>query len=114
MASLSNRVKLLKGLLTRDTAYTGPFYICVDVTSRCNLQCLCCPYHSPLSDNPVSGKNDISFDIFAKLCQEIKIMGTKTIVLQGEGEPLLHPRVFDLISATTSPEFDIKKSALVL
>ncbi len=99
MKVLFNRLKLLKGMLLGDVACTGSFYVCVDVTSRCNLHCLCCPYHSSLSNKPVSVNRDISFDMFENLCDDMKRMGSDEIVLQGEGEPLLHPRIFDIISA---------------
>lgn len=89
------------GLLRGDIAFGGPFYVTVDITRRCNLQCIGCRFHSPISkkspfkDDPVM---DIPFDLFKKLCDDLKTMGTNSILLTGEGEPLLHPRIFDMIS----------------
>jgi MoaA/NifB/PqqE/SkfB family radical SAM enzyme len=40
---------------------------------------------------------DISFELFKKLCDDLKTMGTNNVFLTGEGEPLLHPRVMDII-----------------
>lgn len=100
MASISQKIRLLKGLIKGDTAYVGPFYVTVDITRRCNLQCIGCRFHSPISkksslisDTPL----DISFELFKKLCDDLKAMGTNNIFLTGEGEPLLHPRVMDVI-----------------
>lgn len=41
---------------------------------------------------------DIPFDLFKTLCDGLQKMGTNSILLTGEGEPLLHPRIFDMIS----------------
>lgn len=101
MATLLEKAKLLKGLLNRERAYGGPFYVTVGVTRRCNLQCLGCPYHSPEVNLPLPGDKtilDISYDLFEKLCNELKIMGTRSLTITGEGEPFLHPRLFDMIS----------------
>jgi len=102
MASFGQKKRLLLGLLRGDTAYVGPFYVTVDITRRCNLQCIGCRFHSPISKKPPSEDAtmmDIPFDLFKKLCDALKTMGTNSILLTGEGEPLLHPRIFDMISA---------------
>jgi MoaA/NifB/PqqE/SkfB family radical SAM enzyme len=101
MATLPQKVKLLRGLLTGETAYTGPFYVTIDVTRRCNLRCLGCRYHSSLVNLPAPGDRavlDISFDLVDKLLEELAAMGTTVISFMGEGEPMLHPRLQDLIS----------------
>ena len=103
-------MRLLRGLSKGDIAYTGPFYVTVDITRRCNLQCIGCRFHSPLSkkspfrDDTVM---DIPFDLFKKLCDALKTMGTNSILLTGEGEPLLHPRIFDMISAAKEAELHV-------
>jgi MoaA/NifB/PqqE/SkfB family radical SAM enzyme len=101
MARLTEKIKLLTGLLTGETAYAGPFYVTIDVTRRCNLNCLGCRYHSSLVNLPAPGDPtilDISFDLVEKLCKELAAMGTTVISFMGEGEPMLHPRLQDLIS----------------
>ncbi len=101
MATFLQKARLLKGLLAGETAYAGPFFVTIDVTRRCNLRCLGCHFHSPaaampsLADPSVS---DISFDLVERLYGELRTMDTEKIVLIGEGEPLLHPRIFDMIS----------------
>ncbi len=95
-------MNLLRGLIKGDMAYTGPFYVTVDLTRRCNLHCLGCRFHSPISKKSPSGDDpimDIPFDLYKRLCDDLKTMGTNTIHLTGEGEPFLHPRIFDMISA---------------
>ena len=108
MATLPEKVKLLRGLLTGETAYTGPFFVLVDITRRCNLQCLGCRFHSSemsTSQTDSSTPPDISFDLFEKLCHELKTMDTRALILIGDGEPLLHHRISDMISAAKASEF---------
>jgi len=108
MATFSEKVKLLRGLLTGKTAYVGPFFVLVDITRRCNLQCLGCRSHSSqMSTSQIDSSipPDISFDLFEKLCHELKTMDTRAIVLIGDGEPLLHDRIFEMISIAKASGF---------
>lgn len=108
MATFRQKAKLLQGLLTGQVAYTGPFYVSVDLTHRCNLRCLGCPYHSPYvkatsSDHrPIS---DIPLRIVEELCKELKTMNTDTLVLSGGGEPLLHPDILKLVATVKTSGF---------
>ena len=110
MATLYEKIKLLRGLLTGEVAKTGPFYVDIDLTRRCNLQCLGCPYHSP-HVNDTSPQNpavmDLSIDFFKRLCNELKRMNTHGLILQGAGEPLLHPDVFEMISTAKAAGFHV-------
>jgi radical SAM protein with 4Fe4S-binding SPASM domain len=100
LAKLYERAKLLHGLLGGDLARTGPAYVDIDLTSRCNLRCVGCPYHPPRVSGSQLGraKADLSVGLFKGLCGELKAMGTHSLVLQGAGEPLLHPRAADIIA----------------
>lgn len=101
MATLSQKVNLLRGLLTGERAYTGPFYVTIDMTRRCNLRCLGCRYHSSLVNIPAPGDPavlDIPYHLVEKLCEELAAMGTQSITLMGDGEPMLYPGLNDLIS----------------
>ena len=101
MATFKEKIMLLNGLLTGHVAHTGPFYVSVEITRRCNLQCVCCRCHSPgLTMSSVGDQSvkDISFNIFEKLCDELEKMDTTHLIITGEGEPFVHPRLFDLIA----------------
>ena len=100
MARLTEKIRLLRGLLTGERAYAGPFFVLADITRRCNLTCLGCRYHSPLVNLPAPGDQavlDISFDLVDRLFEELAAMGTTVVSFLGEGEPMLHPRLQDLI-----------------
>ena len=93
-----------------EIAHTGPFYATVDVTCRCNIHCVCCLYHSSLLNIPSDGNKaikDIPYDLFKRLCNALKAMGTSQIILSGEGEPFLHPCLFDLISVAKDAGFHV-------
>lgn len=101
MATLQQIMRLLQGLMTGETARTGPFSVIVDVTHQCNLSCLGCRFHSPEARRPSpSDKSvqDISFEMVERLCEELSATGTGKIFLLGEGEPLMHKRFFDMVS----------------
>ena len=102
MAALGRKISFLRSLIGKEYAYNGPFHVTVDVTRRCNLNCIGCRYHSQAIENIQSPGNqkvlDIAPILFRKLCREVAAMGTKAIELIGEGEPLLHRNLFDFIT----------------
>jgi len=108
MLRLFDKVGLLCGLLTREKAFAGPFAVTVDVTRRCNLRCIGCPCHSADSGgNRPAGTpiQDLDVGMFDRLCGELKTMGTRTLVLSGDGEPFLHPRLLELVSIAKNAGF---------
>ena len=110
MADFYKKAKLLHGLLTGEAAKTGPFFVDIDLTSRCNLNCLGCVYHS--SDvKKVSQQRpaapDISVDLFKDLCKELKVMGTESLIFQGSGEPFLHANILEILSIAKESGFHV-------
>lgn len=101
-STLLKRAKLLRGLLGNGQAYTYPFYVITEVTSRCNLNCPGCRYHSSMMDSSLSpgqseGK-DLPEPLFAEVCDELRVMGVDSIIFTGPGEPFLHPQLFQLLN----------------
>ncbi|MFC1658837.1 radical SAM protein [Candidatus Omnitrophota bacterium] len=108
MATISQKLKLLKGLTNGEAACTGPFYATIDLTRRCNLQCIGCRYHSTQVRIPSAGDQsvlDIPFDLIKKVFAELKEMGTHSLILIGEGEPLLHPQMIDIVRLAKQSNF---------
>jgi MoaA/NifB/PqqE/SkfB family radical SAM enzyme len=99
MATFVEKFKLLWGLASGDTARVGPFFVCVDVTLACNLKCVGCRFHADGAPKPTSKKSErtLSVETFSRLCDDLKKMDTATITLTGQGEPLMHPRIIELI-----------------
>jgi putative metalloenzyme radical SAM/SPASM domain maturase len=70
----------------RPFARRAPTKLFVEVTSRCNLQCIMCPKQAP------GGRDhdgDMGEAVFERLAPAFP--GTKALVLNGIGESLLHP-----------------------
>ena len=102
MATLRQKLRLLRGLIHGEAAFGGPFYMDVDVTRRCNMHCVGCQYHSSRTRNSVSSDptvRDVPLEQMKQLCTELPKLGTPDVFLVGEGEPMLHPRWADIVSA---------------
>ena len=105
-----SRLQLLAGLMTGEKAYAGPAWLTLDVTHRCNCVCLGCSCRSAMQrqhsfGNPTSG--DLPFEIVEKLCRELPAWKCQLISLAGQGEPLLHPRIFELIASFQKAGVDV-------
>jgi MoaA/NifB/PqqE/SkfB family radical SAM enzyme len=102
MANFRQKFLLLKGLLNGKRSYAGPFYVCVDITRNCNLHCFGCYAHDPDSQRSHPGNQSIKnipFPLVQRLAGQLQKMGVRKISLSGDGEPLLHPDIFDIIAA---------------
>jgi MoaA/NifB/PqqE/SkfB family radical SAM enzyme len=99
---------IFKGIQTDRTAFSGPKTIQIDITGKCNNNCIGCWVHSPYIKDPPRDKNkEIPFKIIERLINELAAIGTQEVFLAGSGEPLLHPQIMQIISL-------IKKSGLKL
>ncbi len=95
-----NLARLFFGLVLDNHTYNGPIFVDVDLTRRCNLQCLGCRYHSAnLKLKTVDDSvRDISMDLVHKIAKELPSLGTERVIFAGTGEPLLHPQFPEIIS----------------
>ena len=89
------RLRWLGGFVSGERAAVGPYAAVVDVTTRCNLRCFACPRHAPGAAALPS--LDFPWAEFQRLCPQLGALGVVKLVLIGEGEPLLHPRLADMI-----------------
>ncbi len=65
----------------------------VEPTTRCNLQCRTC-----MRNTWSEPGGDLSMDIFSRLMRGVEQLGTvQTVALWGIGEPLLHPRILEMV-----------------
>jgi MoaA/NifB/PqqE/SkfB family radical SAM enzyme len=101
MASLKTKMAMLSGIIQGQKAYTGPPYVVLDIIRRCNIHCLGCFFHCLQERKRMPGNPDveeISVELVEKICKELPELGTGEIILVGEGEPFLHPRLIDFIT----------------
>ena len=67
-----------------------PRQVNIEPTTRCNLDCNVCKRKSlKLKDE------DLSFDVFKKIISRLE--GVKEISFGGFGEPLMNPKIFDMV-----------------
>jgi MoaA/NifB/PqqE/SkfB family radical SAM enzyme len=86
-----------------------PSQIIVDVTEVCNLACVHCP-HPQFKQSEHYSARYLDPELNAKLVDEVKAYGqglTQYIRYSSEGEPLVHPKGYDMIeyAARTSGVF---------
>ena len=85
-----------KLLELKKTGDTWPVHLQVGLTSHCNHKCIFCHGgHSVLEE-----RNEvIDLDILLNALRQAKKHGLKAITLVGNGEPLIYPRIKELLTA---------------
>ena len=72
-----------------------PTYVQLEPVGQCNLRCQMCPIQFR-NDGPEGGTPAfMSFDLFRRVIDQFDSL--EHLHLQGLGEPMLHPRFFDMI-----------------
>ncbi len=88
----------------------GPEYVTLDITNKCNLNCIGCWTYSPLLKNkPPQNwfKQEVSYKTIKKLIRDLKRMKTKKIRLTGGGEPFIHPNIKEIIQIIKKKGFEL-------
>ena len=98
----ANLLRLLGALA--DDVFVGPHTFHLDISNRCNTNCLFCGLHSPMLLEPkkkIRGRRFtegwkgrmIDQEMFSGLVDDLADIGCKEdILFSGEGEPLTHPQ----------------------
>lgn len=72
-----------------------PSYVQIEPVGQCNLRCTMCPVQFRRDGPPYGPPAFMDFDRFVRLVEELK--GLETLHLQGLGEPMMHPRFFEMV-----------------
>jgi radical SAM protein with 4Fe4S-binding SPASM domain len=72
-----------------------PHFVQIEPVGQCNLRCQMCPIQFR-HDGPSSGVAFMAYDEFTRLIDQF--VGVSELHLQGLGEPMMHPRLFDMIA----------------
>jgi radical SAM protein with 4Fe4S-binding SPASM domain len=91
------RMRFGAGYLTGSRSTTGPFTAVLGVTTRCNLHCFACPSHAPGARRADTPGGHFPWPLFQRLCPELVALGARKLVFVGKGEPLLHPKLPDML-----------------
>lgn len=79
----------------------GPKRLLLEPTTSCNYHCLMCTDHSPLLDSHVAAQV-MPWEQIERLLRDAAAMGAEEIWLAGRGEPLLHPRITEIVALAAS------------
>jgi MoaA/NifB/PqqE/SkfB family radical SAM enzyme len=87
------------GILSKRYAFAGPRRVELHLTNNCNHNCIVCWIRSPYLKSSLSEyhRQELPYDIVLSLIDELHKMGVKIIHISGGGEPLMHPRIWDVL-----------------
>src|SRR5438067_948066 len=74
-----------------------PKFLQVEPVGQCNLRCRMCPIQFREDGPPHGPPAFMPFDTFTRLVDEF-LPGLEELQLQGLGEPMMHPRFFDMVA----------------
>jgi radical SAM protein with 4Fe4S-binding SPASM domain len=73
-----------------------PQFVQIEPVGQCNLRCRMCPIQFRPEAQPGRPSAFMAFDTYRRLIDQFS--GVTELHLQGLGEPLLHPRFFDMVA----------------
>lgn len=79
-----------------------PIYVEVGVTNRCNHQCVFCALDW-FEKKPV----DMDSEVMKRALREMSECGVKSVMFAGEGEPLMHREICELVSYANLQGLDV-------
>lgn len=77
-----------------------PHFLQVEPVGQCNLRCRMCPIQFRQDGPPHGPPAFMDFDLFARILDQFPDL--EEIQLQGLGEPMMHPRFFDMVAYATA------------
>jgi MoaA/NifB/PqqE/SkfB family radical SAM enzyme len=83
----------------RDTAAPLPRFVQIEPVGECNLRCRMCPIEHRRDGRPWGPPAFMDFEVFRRLVDGFPDM--EELQLQGLGEPMMHPRFFDMVRYAT-------------
>ncbi len=96
----------IQGVMDGSRAFVGPEQVVVDITNRCNNNCIACWTGSPLlrDKTPPSHwkSQEFPYELTKELLKDLHRLGTERIRFTGGGEPFMHPNLMDLMAYVKS------------
>lgn len=82
-----------------------PHFIQIEPVGECNFRCRMCPIQFRRDGRPYGPPAFMEFDLFTRIVDEFPDL--REIQLQGLGEPLMHPRFFDMVRHAASRDITV-------
>ena len=96
----------IKGAIDGSQVFTGPEHAVIDLTNRCNNNCIACWTGSPLLRDRMPTNHWKSLEFPYELMKEILDLlhqgGTRRIRFTGGGDPFMHANLMDLLEHAKS------------
>jgi len=101
--SFSKKNRDLAGILQRKV-FEGPRHVVLDLTNRCNTNCIACWTYSPhlkTEEKPPKEwyKQELPLDLLQNLVEDLHRLGVERIRFTGGGEPLIHRQFPEVVNA---------------
>jgi radical SAM protein with 4Fe4S-binding SPASM domain len=74
-----------------------PLHIDIEASSACNLKCPMCPRTQLAKENVAQYAKILDFELFKRIVDEAAQIGVYSMKLNWRGEPLMNPRIIDMI-----------------
>ena len=106
---INKKLKVALGIITKK-ALTGPLEVSIDLTRNCTLNCVMCWWHSPLLEKHPSEEwinEAMEYDLYKELIRDLIKLKVKRIILGGQGDPLLYPRLFDAMELAKTAGLEV-------
>ena len=94
---IKNNYLDIVGVFSKRIALKGPNFAQVDLTNKCNNNCIACWCNSSLLKEKRNNEQSLAYEKVIALIDTFKKMGTKEIYLAGGGEPFMHPQILEVI-----------------
>jgi len=89
----------------------GPVTLHLDITNGCNTNCVTCWDHSPLLATPREpawkGLRADTDALLATVSNAASLGRLSNVIVSGMGDPLTHPRVFELLSGLKAMKLNV-------
>src|SRR6185437_16417552 len=73
-----------------------PTYIQLEPVGQCNLKCQMCAIQFRADGTPHGPPAFMAWDLFVRILDDLPML--TELHLQGLGEPMMHPRFFDMVA----------------
>src|SRR5918998_5279173 len=93
----------------QQTAVPLPSFVQIEPVGQCNLRCQMCPIQFRTDGPPNGPPAFMPFETFTRLVDQLPSM--TELQLQGMGEPMMHPRFFDMVAYAAAKGIEVSTNS---